>query len=123
MYPITSVASTNQTNSSDKGHYHRAESLDADTIPSCANEDQDFGSYHGTTSIPTGPNDNDTLRYIMLRLLHSILSGLNYGVALLLMLVAMTYNPSLFIALMIGYAVGDFLFFARTRPSSITECH
>lgn len=57
-----------------------------------------------------------------LRILHALLSGLNYGVALLLMLIAMTYNPGLFLALIFGYAVGDFLFFSKTRYS-VYECH
>ena len=63
-------------------------------------------------------------QYMMLRILHAVLSGVNYGVALLLMLVAMTFNPSLFVALMFGYAVGDFVFFSWTRPSSVAQdCH
>ena len=62
-------------------------------------------------------------RYFWFRVLHSILSGLNYGIALLLMLIAMTYNPSLFLALIVGYALGDFLFFSQMRPSSFSECH
>lgn len=56
------------------------------------------------------------------RLIHAVLSGLNYGLALLLMLVAMTYNPSLFLALVVGYALGDFVFFSRTK-NSVYECH
>lgn len=62
-------------------------------------------------------------RYFWFRVLHSTLSGLNYGLALLLMLIAMTYNPSLFMALIIGYAFGDFIFFSQMRPSSFSECH
>ncbi|RYG93529.1 copper transporter family protein [archaeon] len=31
--------------------------------------------------------------------------------ALMLMLVAMTYNPSLFLALVVGYFVGSFFFY------------
>ena len=65
-------------------------------------------------------------RYFAFRLLHALLSGLNYALALLSMLVAMTYNPSLFMALVIGYAIGDFLFFSRSRlhyNTSGAECH
>jgi hypothetical protein len=47
-------------------------------------------------------------------LLHAGLSALNYGVALILMLIAMTYNPSLFVALMVGYFLGDLIFFKRS---------
>lgn len=65
-------------------------------------------------------------KYFGFRLLHALLSGLNYALALLLMLVAMTYNPGLFMALVIGYAIGDFLFFSRSRLHYNTfggECH
>lgn len=63
-------------------------------------------------------------RYLLLRAVHSVLSGLNYGLALMLMLVAMTYNPTLFLMLMIGYALGDFIFFAKIRDRSQGgECH
>jgi hypothetical protein len=68
--------------------------------------------------------DTGAGRYLLLRLLHSVLSGFNYGLALLLMLIAMTYNPSLLIALIVGYIIGDFIFFARMRPqSSSVDCH
>lgn len=69
-----------------------------------------------------GP-DNEASRYFLLRLLHSIMAGVNYGIALLLMLIAMTFNPSLFLALVVGYTIGDFLFFARMRPQSPSDCH
>ena len=62
-------------------------------------------------------------RYFWLRLLHSVLSGLNYGLALFLMLMAMSYNPSIFVSLITGYAIGDFIFFARMRPSAEGACH
>jgi hypothetical protein len=62
-------------------------------------------------------------RYFWFRVLHAVLSGLNYGLALLLMLIAMTYNPSLFMALIVGYSFGDFIFFAQMRPASLSECH
>ena len=62
--------------------------------------------------------------FLLLRLLHSVLSGYNYGVALILMLIAMTFNPSLFLALVIGYALGDFIFYAKMKPqSSSIDCH
>ena len=79
---------------------------------------------HKKSSI--GENDEfiEASRYLLLRLLHSIFSGLNYGMALMLMLVAMTFNPSLFLALVIGYSIGDFVFFVKMRPqSSMSDCH
>ena len=62
-------------------------------------------------------------RYFWFRILHAILSGLNYGIALMLMLIAMTYNPSLFLALIIGYCTGDFIFYSQMRPFNNSECH
>ena len=56
----------------------------------------------------------DKRQIFMLRLSHASLSGLSYCLALLLMLVAMTYNSGLFLALVVGYALGDFIFFTRT---------
>ncbi len=60
----------------------------------------------------------------LLRLLHSLVSALSYGLALMLMLVAMTYNPSLFLSLVVGYGLGDFLFFTLIRDRmNFVECH
>lgn len=41
------------------------------------------------------------------RLAHAGLSGLLYGYALILMLAAMTYNPGVFVALVLGYIAGE----------------
>ena len=49
-----------------------------------------------------------------LRVAHAFVSAVNYGFALMLMLVAMTYNCSLFLALMVGYFLGDMIFYNRT---------
>ena len=61
------------------------------------------------------------------KLQHAALTGVSYGFSLILMLVAMTYNPWLFVALMIGWALGDFIFnpmladlMRRTRAISST---
>lgn len=67
------------------------------------------------TEFTSNPAKLSVEKYFAFRLLHAVLSGLNYALALLLMLVAMTYNPGLFMALVIGYAIGDFLFFSHTR--------
>eukprot|EP01031_Cornospumella_fuschlensis_P039637 gene39637-48255_t len=50
-------------------------------------------------------SSNPKANHIRLRLLHAFLSALQYGMALMLMLVAMTYNPSLFLALVVGYFI------------------
>lgn len=44
------------------------------------------------------------------RLVHAVFSGFLYAYALLLMLAAMTYNPGVFLALGVGYVVGEFCF-------------
>ena len=46
---------------------------------------------------------------------HACMVGLMYGLSLFLMLVAMTYNPWLFLALMIGYGVGGSIFYSRAQ--------
>ena len=48
--------------------------------------------------------------WTQVKLLHGLLTATKYGLSLILMLVAMTYNPTLFIALFVGYWVGDFVF-------------
>ena len=45
----------------------------------------------------------------VVKFIHGLLSGTRYGLSLLLMLVAMTFNPSLFLALFVGYIIGDYL--------------
>ena len=44
------------------------------------------------------------------KILFGLISAMKYGLTLMLMLVAMTMNPSLFLSLFIGYLLGDFLF-------------
>ena len=72
---------------------------------------------------PKSSGEISSERYFWLRLAHSVLAGLNYGMALILMLIAMSYNPSIFVSLITGYALGDFIFFVRMRPSSNENCH
>jgi hypothetical protein len=69
--------------------------------------------------IPSTKSQRSIFQY---RLLHAVLAGFTYCYALLLMLVAMTYNPGLFLALGVGYGIGDF--FALTPPtdSDNVEC-
>ena len=44
-----------------------------------------------------------------LKLIHSTIAAFNYGLSLMLMLVAMTFIPSLFLALFIGGVVGEYV--------------
>ena len=63
-------------------------------------------------------------RHAWLRGVHAFASACNYAVALFLMLVAMTYNPSLFLMLVVGYAIGDFVFYHKMKIHiPATECH
>jgi hypothetical protein len=50
------------------------------------------------------------------RLAQALLSGLLYGYALLLMLVAMAYNAGLFVCLMAGWVIGEALFSTAFDP-------
>ena len=43
------------------------------------------------------------------------LAACSYGISLLLMLIAMTFQPWLLVALMIGYGIGEACFYSRTR--------
>ncbi len=62
-------------------------------------------------------------------LYRSVLSTLMYALALMLMLVAMTYNSWLFLSLTLGYFIGDYLFFYETFGCNYvanqvdTACH
>lgn len=87
-------------------------------------DSNEFSSLRLTTKSESCEKTIGASRYFLLRVLHSLLSGYNYAVALLLMLVAMTYNPGLFLALVVGYTFGDFVFYARMTPRSMSnECH
>ena len=43
------------------------------------------------------------------KLVHALLSGVRYGLSLMQMLIAMTFNPSLFLALIVGRIVGEYM--------------
>lgn len=70
----------------------------------------------------TLPSSNSQIK---LRVMHAVLNSSTYGLALLLMLVAMTYNSALFLALVLGYGVGDFIFFAEItlNERGTGDCH
>ena len=66
---------------------------------------------------------------VILRVKHAALAAIHYALALLLMLVAMTYNPCLFLACCLGYGAGDYAFtnnllFSSSRSGiSNYACH
>lgn len=49
------------------------------------------------------------------RLFHAGLSAVVYGYGLFMMLIAMSYNPALFLSLVCGYSFGNYLYF-QTQP-------
>lgn len=62
-----------------------------------------------------------------LRLLLSLLSSIHYGLGLLLMLAAMTFQPWIFLAIVAGHGYGSFLFSSESVHAPETysdiECH
>ena len=50
-----------------------------------------------------------------IRLQHAIFSAVSYAFSLFLMLIAMTYVPTLFLSLIIGYGFGDYFFHIPTH--------
>ena len=44
-----------------------------------------------------------------LKILHSLITGLNYGLSLMIMLIAMSFIPSLFLAIFIGGCIGEYV--------------
>ncbi len=60
-------------------------------------------------------------RLLLGRALHALLGSTAYGLAMLCMLVAMTYNPWLLMALCIGSVVGDYFFGGVFRGSGFYE--
>lgn len=48
--------------------------------------------------------------WTLVKIIRGLFAALKYGLSLMLMLIAMTFNPSLFLALFIGYWVGDIIF-------------
>lgn len=75
-----------------------------------------------STAFSTAAGKFPRNKLLLLRLMHAIFSSMNYFVALILMLIAMTYNPGLLLALVFGYAIGDFLFFTKIKME-VNECH
>ena len=58
-------------------------------------------------------SENSTQRprgWTTVKILFGLVSACKYGLTLMLMLVAMTMNPSLFLALFVGYLLGDLIF-------------
>ena len=87
-------------------------------------EKQNFSS----SQVVSAESSEQLKRLMMLRLIHSFITATSYGVALLLMLVSMTYNRGLFLALIIGYFLGDLLFFRYNHASfrnyeTEDQCH
>ena len=80
-----------------------------------------YNSYRYKKSSGGGTNN-----IMHLRSVHSLIGTMHYGLSLLLMLVAMTFNSALFVALITGYFIGDLLFY-HLNPSVFdsdgASCH
>ena len=87
-------------------------------------ESVERGGYRSAEAVPLTNKEGvlSAEKYFWFRVLHSVLSAATYGLAIILMLMAMSFNPSIFISLVAGYGLGDFIFFARMRPTSL-DCH
>lgn len=92
--------------------------VDADKEPVTA-----AGSSYSLIGGNKGPTRLTRHSLVILRIMHAVLGGVSYGLAMLLMLVAMTYNPGLFVALIAGYTAGDFIFFRLSGSSPDSGCH
>jgi hypothetical protein len=101
----------------------------------CCGKDELSALYQSSASSSSSSQDgrsaniaNDDLTisegmYFTLRICHALLSGCNYGLSLLLMMVAMTFNSGLFVALVVGYIVGDLIFYVKIKELTYEECH
>ena len=120
--PIEQTVPTTNSNSGSSG-------LETDLLRGASTNKSNFQSVsdrnnnESNTTIRKSRESEDSMRYMCMRALHALIAGINYGVALMLMLVAMTFNPSLLVALIFGYMIGDFIFFVRMRPNAVETCH
>jgi Ctr copper transporter family len=55
------------------------------------------------------PTGSRPFGWILIKMIFGTISGIRYGLSLMLMLIATSYNPSIFVALVLGFFVGDFL--------------
>jgi Ctr copper transporter family len=77
-----------------------------------------------------GPGGGHTARSLtarskLKRARYAVISAGCYTLALLLMLIAMTYNSGLFIMLVLGYGIGDYLFVDIGQQAGLQaeHCH
>jgi len=94
---------------------------------------KDTGGSGSGSGFGVDPNSNSNTQHKNIKFIiyHAIMVAHLYGLSLLLMLVAMTYNPWLFIALVLGYGIGDGIFFSRSHAmrktlgavGNYSDCH
>lgn len=75
-----------------------------------------------------GPGGGHTARSLtarskLKRARYAVISAGCYTLALLLMLIAMTYNSGLFIMLVLGYGIGDYLFVDIGQQAGLQADH
>lgn len=73
-------------------------------------DDQEYGIQGTKLPLVNSCRNKDTKIPIACRIILSLISGVVYAWALTLMLIAMTFNPGLFLAIIAGYTLGDFIF-------------
>lgn len=61
------------------------------------------------TALQIKPSGSRPFGWVIIKLIYGTITGLRYGLSLMLMLVATSYNPSLFVALVLGFFTGDYL--------------
>jgi hypothetical protein len=78
-------------------------------------------------SVDKSGNKTQSSYFKKLRVAHAVLAGILYALGLMLMLVVMTYNPSLFLAVVVGFIIGDFIFFHKRNFATLDNgdmgCH
>jgi hypothetical protein len=87
-------------------------------------ESVERGGYRSAEAVPLTNKEGvlSAEKYFWFRVLNSLLSAAKYGLALIIMLMAMSFNPSIIISLVAVYCLGEFIFFARMRTTSL-DCH
>ena len=117
---IRNLVLNTKTNSHDDSEYSNVNDLQSPT------SSKQFSANHLLLS--EGKTNFTWKKILILRVVHAFIAACIYALALLLMLVSMTYNCGLFLALVVGYFIGDILFFMLGLPNSSAnvsehECH
>lgn len=75
----------------------------------------------GHTSIELQPTGSRPFGWVLIKIIFGTISGIRFGLSLILMLIATSYNPSIFVVLVMGFFAGDYLccdFHVNTKMGS-----